>query len=138
MIKESGSNCREQEVQLLVLVARRYSRCCCSAVVVSEEELMGTIIGAKTCTWQQLAAAATKTTTRLNLSSRRVLSPSPPFLCLEQEQKSPSFPRLLCPLAAIDCDARGQRCTLLHSRRGSNCYCCHCCYWPKEGIRGDN
>lgn len=31
MIKESGSNCREQEVQLLVLVARRYSRCCCSA-----------------------------------------------------------------------------------------------------------
>ena len=56
---------------------------------------MGTIIGAKTCTWQQLAAA-TKTTTRLNLSSRRVLSPSPPFLCLEQEQKSTIFPRLWC------------------------------------------
>ena len=47
---------------------------------------MGTIIGAKTCTWQLSTKTTTKTTTRLNLSSRQK-----PVLCLEGEQTI--FPR---------------------------------------------
>ena len=68
---------------------------------------MGTIIGAKTCTWQQQRATKT-TTTRLNLRTAQTTT-TKSSLCVWNKNKTTIFPRRrkvhsLCP--PIDCDAR--------------------------------
>ena len=51
---------------------------------------MGTIIGAKTCTWQQQRATKT-TTTRLNLRTAQTTTKS--SLCVWNKNKTTIFPR---------------------------------------------
>ena len=61
---------------------------------------MGTIIGAKTCTWQQQRATKT-TTTRLNLRTAQTTT-TKSSLCVWNKNKTTIFPRRrkvhsLCP-----------------------------------------
>ena len=51
---------------------------------------MGTIIGAKTCTWQQQRGATKTTTTRLNLRTAQTTKSS---LCVWNKNKTTIFPR---------------------------------------------
>lgn len=67
---------------------------------------MGTIIGAKTCTWQQQRGATKTTTTRLNLRTAQRLLLSPHFVFGTRTKLPFSHVVEKFIVSRIDCDAR--------------------------------